>query len=131
MVRQYVVTQYIRPAQARGERTVAVTAGEVHKALGLKNRVPQVCAALRSARFLSENHLRLKDVSGPPSGMSTTVKFTYEIACGSSGSVATESNPLWRLRGVAKDMFKKAGEWEDLIKREREEFSDLQNKSAR
>ena len=130
-VRQYTVTQYIRPAQARGERTVCVTAGEVHKALGLKNRVPQVCAALRSTRFLSENHLRLKDVSGPPSGMSTTVKFTYEIVPGALDSGAPDPNPLRQLRGIAKNMFKKVGEWEDLIRREREQLSDIQDKMGR
>lgn len=130
-VRQYVVTQYVRPAQARGERTVSVTAGEVHKALGLKNRIALVCAALRATRFQSENHLRLKDVSGPPSGMSTTVRFTYEIVSGELGSGAPEPNPLWQLRGIAKDVFKKVGEWEDLIRQERERFADIQDKIGR
>ena len=130
-VRQYVLTQYIQPAQARDERTVLVSAGEVHKALGLKNRVPLVCAALRSTRFLSENHLRLKGESGPPSGMGTTVKFTFEIASASPGSVAAEQNPLWQLRGIAKDMFKKLGEWEDLIKQEREGLADIHDKMKR
>lgn len=126
-IRQYVLEQYVKPAQARGEKTVSVTAGEVQKALGLKNRIAWVCTALRADRFQSENHLRLKDETGPPSGMSTTVKFTFEIA--SPG--AAEPNPLWQLRGVAKDMFKKLGEWEDLIKQEREQLSDLQDKMVR
>ena len=59
--------------------------------------------------------------------MSTTVKFTFEIA--SAGTA--EPNPLWQLRGIAKDMFKKLGEWEDLIKQEREELADLQDKMQR
>ena len=130
-VRQYVLAQYIQPAQARDERTVSVTAGDVHKALGLKNRVPLVCAALRSRRFLSENHLRLKDESGPPSGMGTTVKFTFEIAYGSTGSVAAGQNPLWQLRGIAKGVFKKPGEWEDIVKQEREQLSGIEDKMVR
>jgi hypothetical protein len=40
-------------------------------------------------------------------------------------------NPLWRLRGIAKDMFEKPGEWEDLIKHEREQLSDIQDKIGR
>lgn len=127
-VRQYVLTQYIRPARERGDRDVSVTAGEVHKALGLKNRIPLVCAALRSVRFQAANHLRLKDVTGPPSGMSTTVKFTFEILSSASGSGATAVNPLWQLRGIAKGVFEKPGEWEDLIKYEREQLSDIQDK---
>jgi hypothetical protein len=126
-IRQYVLEQYVRPAQARGEKTVSVTAGEVQKALGLKNRIAWVCTALRADRFQSENHLRLKDETGPPSGMSTTVKFTFEIA--SAGTA--EPNPLWQLRGIAKGMFTKLGEWEDIIKRERDQLSDLHDKTLR
>src|SRR6185503_21284774 len=78
-IRQFVAEQYVRPAQTRGDKTVTVTAGEVQKALGLKNRIAWVCTALRANCFQLENHLRLKDETGPPSGMSTTVKFTYEF----------------------------------------------------
>jgi hypothetical protein len=127
-VRQYVLTQYIRPARERGDRDVSVTAGEVHKALGLKNRIPLVCAALRSARFQALNHLRLKDVTGPPSGMSTTVKFTFEILSPAAKAGAAAVNPLWNLRGIAKGVFEKAGEWEDLIQQERAQLSDIQDK---
>jgi hypothetical protein len=98
-VRNFVVTNYIQPAQARGERTVSVIAGDIHKALQLKNRVPLVCTALRSRRFLVENHLRLKDVSGPPSGLSTTVKFTFELESGSPERDPQGTRKLRRHRG--------------------------------
>jgi hypothetical protein len=130
-VRQYVLTECIRPARERGDREVSVTAGDVHKALGLKNRIPLVCAALRSARFQAANNLRLKEVTGPPSGMSTTVKFTFEILSSDSGRGATAVNPLWQLRGIAKGVFEKPGEWEDLIKQEREQLSDIEDKIGR
>jgi hypothetical protein len=126
-IRQYVIEQYVRPAQGRGEKTVSVTAGEVQKALGLKNRIAWVCTALRADRFQSENHLRLIAETGPPSGMSTTVKFTFEMA----PACAPELNPLWQLRGRAKDMFEKLGEWEEVIKQERQQFSDVPDKTGR
>ena len=130
-VRQYVVKEYIRPAQVRGERTVSITAGDVHRALGLKNRIALVCTALRAARFQSENHVRLKDVSGPPSGMSTTVKFTFEIIPGeASGDVAAE-NPFWKLRGIAKGLFEKPGDWEESIRKDRQEMADAYDKLSR
>jgi hypothetical protein len=72
--------------------------------------------------------VRLKDETGPPSGMSTTVKFTFEIE---PADRAVDANPLWQLRGIAKDMFKKIGEWEDLIRQEREQLTDLQDKIGR
>jgi hypothetical protein len=60
--------------------------------------------------------------------MSTTVKFTFEIAA----TEPTERNPFWQLRGIAKDMFQKVGEWEDLIRKERQQLSrDFEGKIPR
>ena len=44
---------------------------------------------------------------------------------------APERNPLWQLRSIANDIFKRTGEWEDVVKQEREQFSDLYDKSVR
>jgi hypothetical protein len=121
IVRNYVTDSFIKPAQKRGERTVLVNVGAVHKALKLQNRVPLVCAALKSRKFLDEEGLRILATSGPPSGQSTTVTFTYEI-------VATEgrlraANPLIGLRGVAKEVFRKLGGGERFISSERSKFA--------
>lgn len=72
----------------------------------------------KSKRLLDKNHLVLKEVSGPPSGLSTTLKITYEI--GDSGPVR---NPFWELRGIAKDIFRELGGGENFIRQERESFS--------
>ena len=53
-VRQCVLQKYVAPARSRGERTVEVVSGDVHRELGLKNLVPQVCEAMRSK--LLERH---------------------------------------------------------------------------
>ena len=120
-VRAWVQTNVIEPAKARGERVVSVTAGDVHKELGLKNRVPVVCQALKSKRFLRANHLVLKEVSGPPSGLSTTVRFTYELE---PGAPATASpSPLWDLLGIAKTLYQDLGGGENFLRKEREQFS--------
>jgi hypothetical protein len=124
-VREWVETKVIQPARARGDRVFTVTAGDVHRQLGLKNRVPVVCQALKSKRFLQENHLVLKDMSGPPSGLSTTVRYTYEIVSGGADreSTAKQQHPLLGLRGIAKDIFRQLGGGEYFIKKEREQFS--------
>src|SRR5690349_2221314 len=78
-VRQHAVNVYLRTARHRGDTTFSINVGEVHRALGLHNRVPLVCAALTSKKFLAENELKLISRTGPPSGQSTTVTYSYEI----------------------------------------------------
>ncbi len=97
LVRQYASEVYLSAARRKRSQTFAVNVGEVHKALHLNNRVPLVCAALSSKKFLTENGLRLVSKTGPPSGQSTTVTFTYEFrgSCqkqiGLPGSMETAS----------------------------------------
>jgi hypothetical protein len=121
LVRQHVVEVYLRAARRRSDRTFSVNVGAVHKALGLNNRVPLVCAALGSKKFLSENHLRLISKSGPPSGQSTTVTFTYEIE-DATREKRGSTDPWLALRGIAKDVFAKLGGGETFIRRERANF---------
>ena len=92
-----------------------------------------VCQALKSKRFLSQNHLVLKDVTGPPSGLSTTVRFTYEIVSGKADgeSSAKGQHTLLAFRGIAKDLYEELGEWENFIKQEREQLTDIQDKIGR
>jgi hypothetical protein len=127
-IRNHVTEVYLKPAKRKGERTFTVNVGAVHKALGLTNRVPQVCSALESKKLLEENHLRVISKNGPPSGQSTTVTFTYEILPQERG-VATVANPLADLRGLAKDIFQKLGGGEAFIRNERSSFSDNGDKS--
>lgn len=121
-VRDHVTEVFLKPALRRGETAFTVCVGEVHKALGLQNRVPLVCAALKSRKFLRENGLRILSRTGPPSGQSTTVKFTYEIL-GQSPKLSPRVNPLIALRGIAKDVFAKLGGGEAFIRSERDNFS--------
>src|ERR1700722_16593342 len=80
--REYASQEYVEPARRRGDSTVQITAGDIHKALGFRNRVPTVCQALQSKKFLEENQLVLEKIEGPPSGQSTTVAFTYRLKDG-------------------------------------------------
>lgn len=105
----------------RGERIFTVNVGAVHKALALSNRVPLVCAALGSKKFLTENQLRLISKTGPPSGQSTTVTYTYEF-------LGTQTPPLnpdaWtKLRGALKDVFAEMGGGEAYLRAERNAFA--------
>lgn len=121
LVRQRAVDSYLRAARRRGDKTFTVNVGAVHKALGLSNRVPLVVAALGSKKFLTENHLRLVSKTGPPSGQSTTVDFTFEILDPDVRNSAP-ADPWNELRGIAKDIFAALGGGEAFIRAERANF---------
>jgi hypothetical protein len=123
LVRQHARDAYLRPARRRGEKRFSVNVGTVHKVLALSNRVPLVCAALKSKKFLEENALKLISKSGPPSGQSTTVTFTYEIT-GGNGTDSSPVESLSGLRGIAKDLFRALGGGEAFINEERKSFSN-------
>jgi hypothetical protein len=123
LVRQHASKVYLRDARRRGESTFSVTVGPVHKVLGLRNRVPLVCAALTSKKFLAENGLKLISRTGPPSGQSTTVTYTYEFVAKEEGDKGTNRQDAWnRLRGALKDVFAELGGGENYLRNERANF---------
>jgi hypothetical protein len=121
-VRRHAYEKYIASARRRREKTVAINVGEVHRTLALNNRVPLVCAALGSKKFLTEHGLRILSKTGPPSGQSTTVTFTYEIVKDNERP-AEGINAFQALRGIGKEIFASLGGGEAFLRRERAEFS--------
>jgi hypothetical protein len=121
-VRRHAYEKYIASARRRREKTVAINVGEVHRTLALNNRVPLVCAALGSKKFLTEHGLRILSKTGPPSGQSTTVTFTYEIVRDNERP-AEGINAFLALRGIGKEIFASLGGGEAFLRRERAEFS--------
>ena len=124
-IRRHAYERYISAARRRREKTVAINVGEVHRALALNNRVPLVCAALGSKKFLTEHGLRIVSKTGPPSGQSTTVTFTYEIVGKRQDDVELSRQEAWnRLRGSMKDIFAEYGGGEAYLRAERASFRD-------
>ena len=124
LIRQHAAEVYLAAARRRGEGTVSVNVGAVHKALGLSNRVLLVCAALASKKFMAENGLRLISKTGPPSGLSTTVTYTYEfVEAGPSPSALRKNSDAWvKLRGALKGVFAESGGGEAYLRAERSAF---------
>jgi len=126
LIRQHAVEVYVLAARRRGDRTFTINAGTVHKALALSNRIPPVCAALGSKKFLTENLLRLVSKTGPPSGQSTTVTYTYEFLDPHDRSGQLDA---WdRLRGALKDVFAELGGGEAYLRAERASFRDASDR---
>ena len=121
LVRQHAAEQYLAAARRRGDKTFSINVGKVHKDLALQNRVPLVCAALGSRKFLTEHGLRIVSKKGPPSGQSTTVTFTYEIVALQSQKPSADE--AWQsLRGIAKDIYASFGGGEAYLRQERANF---------
>jgi hypothetical protein len=134
-IRQHATEKYVSPARRQPSETFCINVGGVHKELGLNNRIPAVCSALTSKKFLSENHLRLISIAGPPSGKSTTVTYTYEFIDGANSAVPRTANgsggapqsrqAAWeKLRGALKDVFAEYGGGEAYLRAERISFRD-------
>jgi hypothetical protein len=126
-VKEFVRLEYVEPALRRGDSKLEIVAGNVHKSLGLNNRVPIVCQALKSRDFLDRNHLEIERIEGPPSGQGTRVKLTYRLMDKPSQSVRPselelEESPLLRLWGLGKEVFQSLGGGEAFLRRERERF---------
>lgn len=123
-IREYVWIRYIEPARHRGDATVSIKSGDVVKGLNLKNKTPNVCTALRSKIFQDVYGVRLLEEQGPPSGMSTTVVFTYKVTHQPGMKTAKTEAPsaFYRLRGIAKTLFKNPGDWERSIQNDRRNF---------
>jgi hypothetical protein len=133
-VRRSAVQQYIEPARRRREKVVKIHSGTFgkflvdHKVLP-QNRFPIICNALKSEKFLKENHLILEEIQGPPSGRSSTVTFVYKIEpvstlhSPSPGSNSQGTDSFIKLRGILKRTYEKLGGAETFHTAERESWN--------
>jgi len=122
-IRMYAQKEYIEPARRNGSRRVRITAGDVHRGMRLKNRVPNVCSALSSRMFLEKNGLVIEEVSGPPSGMGTRVAYTYLLAEDKESVGQTDAGSNFgQLRGLLKEDLHSLRGGEAYLRRERERF---------
>ncbi len=122
-IRSYVVREYIQSARRKGAKTLQINAGDVHRALRLKNRVPNVCSVLRSKMLLDKNGLAIESVSGPPSGMGTRVTFTYRLLDNhESPKGDAAAADFASLRGLLKGTLQALGGSDAFLRRERERF---------
>lgn len=74
-IRQWVINEMFEPARQKGLGTVTVLAGLVHKRMGLRNRLPAVCAALGSDLLVRRASVKRTFVDGPSNGARTTFTF--------------------------------------------------------
>ncbi len=120
-IRTYVRNKYVVTARNQKLRRFSIRAGDVVRDLKLYGRVPAVCSALGRSVFLKQNGLKLVESTGPTSGQSTTVTYTYEFVDALDASQAN-SDPWTELRGSLKNVFAGFGGGEAYLRGERESF---------
>lgn len=74
-VRAYCSRQYVQPARATGRNEFSIRAGDVHEAMGYKNRMPLVCSAIGATIFSEQNAVHRVAVEGPMNGANTVFRF--------------------------------------------------------
>lgn len=89
LLRAFLVRRYVRPAEAQGLREIEIRAGDVHKEIGLTNRMPAVCSVLDGKLFREQNRLELVSRSGPPQGTNAVFRFRLPAR-----ETTSESEPL-------------------------------------
>ena len=120
-IRLHARKKYVLPARERKQKRFSINAGNVVRELRLAGRAPAVCSALKTRRFLEWNDLRLVGASGPKSGQSTTVTYTYEFVEGDRSS--PDHDDSWeKLRGMFKEVFAELGGGEAYLRGERSAF---------
>src|SRR5712692_8161457 len=78
-IRMHGRERYVLPARLQKAKRFSIRAGDVVRELRMNGRTPAVCSALKSREFQQSNNLRLVETTGPKSGQSTTVIYTYEF----------------------------------------------------
>lgn len=134
-IREYIRLRYVEPARRRHETLVTLRAGDIHRELGLRNRVPNVCQVMESKLLEREAGVRVSSKQGPPSGRGTTLTVTYAVDPGATRKASqvgvtgqqdqdahSGAAMFMALRGLGRETFAAAGGGEAWLKRERSKF---------
>lgn len=124
-IRVHAREKYVLPARQRKQPRFSINAGNVVRELQMVGRAPAVCSALKTRRFLQSNELRLVGATGPKSGQSTTVTYTYEFL-EDERTLPTPDDSWKQLRGALKDVFAELGGGAAYLHAERGAFYSKQ-----
>ena len=137
-IREYIRARYFEPARQSRETLVTIRAGDIHRELGLRNRVPNVCQVMESKLLEKEAGVKVSSKQGPPSGRGTTLTVTYAVDLQRSGGefgvdpevekgvLPRPEHPgvalFYALRGLGKDLYAAEGGGEAWLTKERANF---------
>jgi DNA-directed RNA polymerase subunit RPC12/RpoP len=76
-IRSHIITNHVNPARSRKQGELSLRAGDIHRELSLKNRMPAVCGVLGGEKLQQEAHIMRIATSGPIP--SATAEFRFKI----------------------------------------------------
>jgi hypothetical protein len=139
-IREYIRNRYLEPARRRRESLVTLRAGDIHRELGLRNRVPNVCQVMESRLLEKEAGVKISSKQGPPSGRGTTLTVTYTVDLNYENEDSSKRDPasyadqgtanlqhpgiplFLGLRGLGAKTFSAEGGGEAFLSKERANF---------
>lgn len=77
LIRACAKERFVEPARAKNRETVVIEAGDIGRELGLSNRMPNICNALQTRKFLEMAGVKLLDPK--PLKPVATARFHYAI----------------------------------------------------
>lgn len=75
LIRKFVLENYIQPAREHGDAEITIRAGDVHKAMSLKDAMPAVASALGANKFQEFAKVQLVKREGPHNGANLFLTF--------------------------------------------------------
>lgn len=100
-IRAHIIERHIRPAQSRGKTHVELRAGDIHRELGLRSRMPAVCSAMEGRKFLDQAGVSVSERRGPKHG--SNVYVTYELAPSERSLTISQKQPTSKSWRAGKD----------------------------
>ena len=76
-IREFAYENYIKPARDLEEDDVIIKAGDLHDEMGLENKIPSVCGALDTKKFLTQYAIELDEREAPSCGVN--VLYTFRV----------------------------------------------------
>ena len=74
-VRNYCIENIVDPARSNGQNTIKIRAGDIHKLMEYKDRMPLVCSALGAKTFERQARVKRLSVEGPTNGANCIFEF--------------------------------------------------------
>lgn len=74
-IREYCADNIIAPARKNGVKKISIRAGDIHSAMGFRNRLPLVCAALGANKFETIAGIERISLEGPTNGANAVFTF--------------------------------------------------------
>lgn len=97
-IRMFVKVNVIDPARNRGEKSIEIVSGDIHRAMGLSDALPAVCSALESKAFAELADAKLEARHSPIGSEKPSSTIRYEFALNGSAAVVLDRIALARLK---------------------------------